>query len=108
MGPACCGHCVALPELAIVHGCICSSAFVLPLGLTSQTFHLCGSHLSDPALNIAPARGPGWMEPLRALMSPYNLIHHALSSCPPTGFLGVTFLWLAVEAWGPLRIATPA
>lgn len=30
----------APPELAVVRGCICSSAFVLPLGLTSQTFHL--------------------------------------------------------------------
>lgn len=30
----------ALPELAIVRGCICPSAFALPLGLASQTFHL--------------------------------------------------------------------
>lgn len=30
----------ALPELAVVHGCICPGAFVLPLGLTTQTFHL--------------------------------------------------------------------
>ena len=42
----------ALPELAVVHGCICPSAFVLPLGLTSQTFHLSAASICQPQSEV--------------------------------------------------------
>lgn len=52
-----------LPELAVVHSPICPSAFALPQGPASQTFHLLSAAptLPNPALNTALARGlAGW------------------------------------------------